>query len=63
MDSLVRPDFILVTGKAQTRGKTKVAPKYRHPEDSSVTWTGRGRKPKWILELLEQGKTLEDLEI
>jgi len=25
----------------------KVAPKYKNPEDG-VTWSGRGRKPKWI---------------
>lgn len=26
----------------------KVAPKFRHKEDSSLTWSGRGRMPKWI---------------
>jgi len=28
----------------------KVAPKYRNPKDSSQTWTGRGRRPTWIVE-------------
>lgn len=23
--------------------------KYRHPDDASLTWTGRGRRPKWIV--------------
>ncbi len=33
------------------RGKgSKVAPKYRNPKDPSQTWTGRGRRPKWIVE-------------
>jgi len=26
----------------------KVAPKWRHKEDASLTWAGRGRQPKWI---------------
>ncbi len=30
------------------RGKGSVAVKYRHPDDSSMTWTGRGRRPKWL---------------
>jgi DNA-binding protein H-NS len=28
----------------------KVAPKYRNPKDPSQTWTGRGRRPRWIVE-------------
>jgi DNA-binding protein H-NS len=33
------------------RGKgSKVAPKYRNPKDASQTWTGRGRRPLWIVE-------------
>jgi DNA-binding protein H-NS len=33
------------------RGKRgKVAPKYRNPKDPSQTWTGRGRRPNWLVE-------------
>lgn len=39
------------------------APKYKHPENPDVTWTGRGRKPKWVIAALEAGGSLEDLEI
>ena len=28
----------------------KVAPKYRNPKDPSQTWTGRGRRPTWMVE-------------
>lgn len=38
-------------------------PKYQHPEDPKKTWTGRGRKPAWVSEHLEAGKSLEDLKI
>lgn len=41
----------------------KVAPKYANPADSDATWTGRGRKPRWVQEALDRGKKLEDLEI
>ena len=29
-------------------GKGSVAVKYRHPDDASLTWTGRGRRPRWL---------------
>jgi DNA-binding protein H-NS len=41
----------------------KVAPKYRHPEQAKLTWTGRGRKPAWVAEWLAQGKPLSALAI
>ena len=43
--------------------KQKAEPKYRHPENSELTWSGRGRKPGWIAEALEAGKSLEDFAI
>jgi DNA-binding protein H-NS len=43
--------------------KSKSPPKYRHPENAELTWSGRGRKPKWFSELPEAGRTPEDLEI
>ena len=50
--------------KARRPGKRgKVAPKYRDPENPKVTWTGRGRTPKWVAERLAGGKSLSDLAI
>ncbi|MBJ3764590.1 H-NS histone family protein [Maribius pontilimi] len=51
-----------LTGK-QKPSKTISPPKYRHPENPSVTWSGRGRQPAWIKEWLEAGKPLEDFLI
>lgn len=51
-----------LTGNKPRRAGT-VAPKYANPEDPTMTWTGRGRKPRWVLENLENGKQLEDLSI
>jgi DNA-binding protein H-NS len=33
-----------------------------HPKYGTVTWPGKGRKPKWLLEYLEEGGTLEDIK-
>lgn len=41
----------------------KVPPKYRNPSDSSETWTGRGRKPRWVEEWLTAGKSIDELLI
>lgn len=51
----------LTGGKLRRSGS--VAPKYANPADPTVTWTGRGRKPRWVQENLDQGKSLEDLAI
>jgi DNA-binding protein H-NS len=40
-----------------------VEAKYRHPQRPELTWTGRGRKPVWVQELLAAGKTLQDIAI
>ena len=39
--------------------KTTRAPavaKYRHPENAALTWSGRGRKPKWLADHINSGK-------
>ena len=46
------------------RGKGKlVAPKYANPENPSETWTGRGRKPNWLVAKLKRGAKQEDFTI
>ncbi|MEO1679948.1 MAG: H-NS histone family protein [Pseudomonadota bacterium] len=37
--------------------------KYRHPENPSVTWSGRGRQPTWFKEAIEAGTPEDDLLI
>ena len=54
----------LFSGKPGTgKPKTKVAPKYRNPDNPEQTWTGRGRQPGWVKEALEAGKTLDSMAI
>ena len=33
-----------------------------HPKYGTVTWAGRGRKPKWLLDYLDEGGMLEDIK-
>ena len=35
------------------------AVKYRNPKDASQTWTGRGRKPNWLVEALKKGQKID----
>ena len=46
-------------------GKTKSVgvAKYANPENKLDTWTGRGRKPNWVVERLKKGAKLADFEI
>src|SRR5947208_207316 len=41
----------------------KVPPKFRNPENSSETWTGRGLQPRWLSAAIKGGKTIEDFRI
>jgi DNA-binding protein H-NS len=41
----------------------KVRPQYQNPANIAQTWTGRGRQPKWIVDGLAGGKTLNDFRI
>lgn len=46
-----------------TKTRKPVMPKYANPANPSDTWSGRGRKPRWVVEALNSGKTLGDLAI
>ena len=52
----------LVSGKPGAK-RGKVAIKYRSPEDASLTWTGRGKKPRWVDAWLKSGKSLDQLAV
>lgn len=43
------------------RGKS--AAKYANPDNRSETWTGRGRKPNWLVAKLKKGEKLDSFAI
>jgi DNA-binding protein H-NS len=45
------------------KGKSIGLAKFANPENKSDTWTGRGRKPNWLVERLKKGAKLADFEI
>ncbi|WP_189682869.1 H-NS histone family protein [Seohaeicola zhoushanensis] len=54
----------LLDGMNGPKGKGTInPPKYRHPENPAMTWTGRGRQPAWIKEAIEAGTGLESFLI
>lgn len=44
------------------RGKSSAA-KYANPDNKAETWTGRGRKPNWLVAKLNKGAKLSDFAI
>lgn len=52
-----------VTRKKAAKKTGPVAPKYRDPSNAENTWTGRGRKPKWVETFLNGGGRLEQITI
>ncbi|MEM8848727.1 MAG: H-NS histone family protein [Pseudomonadota bacterium] len=55
----------ITSGKTAKKGAggVKTLPKYRHPENAAVTWSGRGRQPQWYKDHLAAGGKAEDMAI
>lgn len=53
-----------LVGAQTPRGSKGTAPaRFRHPNDPSKTWSGRGRKPVWIKEWESAGRSLDELRV
>ncbi len=50
-------------GRKGARNKPKSPAKYRNPQNPEQTWSGRGRKPGWIVEAESAGRNVSDFEI
>ena len=51
-----------VYGKVR-RKYPRVFPKYRNPQMSSETWSGRGKQPRWLVAAIKSGRKIEDFMI
>lgn len=58
------PDLQLKNGVSGERRKyPRVFPKYRNPNESSETWSGRGKMPRWLTVALKAGHLIEEFVI
>jgi DNA-binding protein H-NS len=55
-------DLVGMRPKRTRRPSAPPTTTYRNPDNPEQTWAGRGRRPEWLVGLLAQGKTLEELE-
>lgn len=39
------------------------AGRYRNPQNAAQEWLGRGKRPRWLAALLEEGYTLDQLRM
>src|SRR4051794_21298113 len=56
-----QPKAIVPNGKR--RQYPAVLPKYRNPDNQAETWSGRGKRPRWLAALLKSGKQIDDFRI
>lgn len=56
-------ELIAARGGKASGGGGKRPPQYQHPHDPNKTWTGRGRRPHWVNDWIENGGSWEEIEI
>jgi DNA-binding protein H-NS len=47
----------------ERRPYPKVLPKFQNPGQPTQTWAGRGKQPRWVSEMLEAGRSIDDLRM
>ena len=55
----IRPTIVEHKVKKRRAAKSK----YRHPENPELIWSGRGKPPTWLAELLSQGHSKDEYAI
>ena len=56
-------DLVGNTPATNSASATPRAPKYRDPQDHSLTWSGRGKRPGWFNKALAGGTKMEAMQI
>ena len=56
-------DVLNYNSKKKKPSKMTGKAKFRNPADPEQTWTGRGKRPRWLQEKLDKGAKLEDFAI
>jgi DNA-binding protein H-NS len=55
--------FGATRGRGAGKNKSLGVARYANPDNKGDTWTGRGRKPNWLVERLKKGAKLADFAI
>jgi len=59
-------DLLAELGGSKVRARKEMAPvpaRYRNPDNTAQTWSGRGKRPIWLNEAMAAGKTLDELKV
>src|SRR5438477_9756348 len=51
-----------ILGEKPRRGYPVVLPKYQNPQ-TSETWSGRGKRPRWLTAAMKSGHKIEEFRI
>jgi DNA-binding protein H-NS len=49
-------------GGSKPKGKRELV-RFRHPQDASLTWSGRGKRPNWMKEAMAKGMTEDQMRV
>jgi len=52
---------LIGTGRSKRSKRRPAPPKYRHPQNKSLQWSGRGRRPTWFRDALDAGVSEKDM--
>jgi DNA-binding protein H-NS len=65
VEQLSRPESASGSPKKDRprRKYPKVLPKYYNPSEPKQKWSGRGKRPRWLVAALQSGHTLEEFRI
>jgi DNA-binding protein H-NS len=57
------PEEVLAYDTRKKAPKEPSKIKYRNPANPEQTWTGRGKRPQWLRDALDQGANLEEFAV
>jgi DNA-binding protein H-NS len=62
MGAVIQPGDAQMRDAKPRRKYPRVLPKYRNPQ-TSETWSGRGKLPRWLVAAMKSGRKMEEFRI
>jgi DNA-binding protein H-NS len=59
---IIQPSDVQIGDAKRRRKYPRVLPKYRNPQ-TSETWSGRGKLPRWLVAAMKSGRKMEEFRI